>query len=363
MTSADTSSIPSPPQVGRNAIAESLEEEPRGLWSQLLTAFRDLRGAFDPFANDANPQVRQLGRAARQRQTPQADDYFTIGDLCAQLTLQGNALSQAYAAKTLVAYTLAGEVAPEAQPTVRRALMAFTFWAADAARALGRYDSLQVGLMVCERVRQLGAAPAMSSDAEWLQNTEASLREQLEHSLDEGGDAPSSMASEHESRRLSDQGQMLLRQGQPDPALQLLERSLQANERNHAAWLWRAMALTDLGRFNEALASYDRALDLEPDSAGVWNNKGALLMELGRLEPALACFERALDLSATISTVRAVYWLNKGKSLYMLGRYPEARDALVQSHQLDPSAESAAGIAACHERLNPQPETETPEPA
>jgi hypothetical protein len=35
----------------------------------------------------------------------------------------------------------------------------------------------------------------------------------------------------------------------------------------------------------------------------------------------------------------------------MLGRYAEARDALMHSHDLDPSPESAAGIAACRERL------------
>jgi hypothetical protein len=38
----------------------------------------------------------------------------------------------------------------------------------------------------------------------------------------------------------------------------------------------------------------------------------------------------------------------------MLARYQEARDALVRSHQLDPSPESAAGIAACRERLDAQ---------
>jgi tetratricopeptide (TPR) repeat protein len=350
--------IPPPPQIGR-AAQDTPREEARGLWSQLLTAFRDLSGAFDPFANDADPQVRALGRAARSRSTPVADDYFVIGDLCARLTPQGVTLSQAYSAKTIAAYTRAGDVSPELLQPARRGMLAFAFWAADAARLMGRYEALQVALLVCEQVRQLGAAPALSSDAEWLQAAEAGLREEIERALDGSDTIGGTQATEHESRRLSDQAQMMLRQGQPEPALQLLDRSLQANERNHAAWLWRAMALTDLGRFNEAISSYDHALDLEPESAGVWNNKGALLMELGRLEPALACFERALELAAAVSTVKAVYWLNKGKTLYMLGRYDEARDALVKSHELDPSPESAAGIAACHERLN-APESSTP---
>jgi Tetratricopeptide repeat len=357
MTVAETTTpIPPPPQVGRTIDNMPRDEEPRGLWSQLLTAFRDLSGAFDPFANDADPQVRALGRAARSRSNPSADDYFMIGDLCARLTPQGLILSQTYAAKTIAAYTRASEVSPDVAPLARRSMLSFAFWAADAARLMRRYEAIQAALLVCEQVRQLGVAPAMSSDADWLQATEASLREELERSLDDGGDTMGSgQATEHESRRLSEQAQMLLRQGQPAPALSLLDRALEAHERNHGAWLWRAMALTDMGRFNEALTSYDRALDLEPESAGVWNNKGALLMELGRLEPALACFERALELAAAVSTVKAVYWLNKGKTLYMIGRYAEARDSLVKSHELDPSAESAAGIAACHERLSVKP--------
>src|SRR5690606_25418142 len=94
-----------------------------------------------------------------------------------------------------------------------------------------------------------------------------------------------------------------------------------------------------------------RALALAPTSASVWNSKGALLMELGRLEPALACFEQALAISSTPSALHATFLLNKGKALFMLQRYEAARDALVRSHQLDPSPETAAGIAACREHL------------
>lgn len=352
--------IPPPPQVNRPTQGSDRDEEPRGLWAQLLTAFRDLSGAFDPFANDANPQIRALGRAAHSRPTPLANDYFQIGDLCARLTLQGTLLSEAYAAKTIAAYQRAGAVEPEELGPARHAMLTFAAWAADTARMLGRSEALQVALLTCELVGQLDtqAAPA----ATWLPALATSLREEVEHALASGEAAGTGRSSGHESRLLSDQAQMLLRQGQPAPALQLLDRSLLASERNHAAWLWRAMALTDLGRSNEAISSYDRALDLEPENAGVWNNKGALLMELGHLESALACIERALELATATSTVRAVYWLNKGKTLYRLGRYAEARTALGTAHELDPSPESAAGIAACQERLNATPESASSEP-
>jgi tetratricopeptide (TPR) repeat protein len=75
-------------------------------------------------------------------------------------------------------------------------------------------------------------------------------------------------------------------------------------------------------------------------------------MELERFEAALACFERAIVLVGEApAPAQAVYWLTMGKALYLLGRPGEALDALQHSHSLDPSAESAAGIAACRERL------------
>ncbi|HWQ12570.1 MAG TPA: tetratricopeptide repeat protein [Roseiflexaceae bacterium] len=354
MTTPADSFLPPPPQSGRGAPPPDQEEEQRGLWAQLLTAFRDLSGVFDAFANDAHPQVRALGRTARQRRQPQANDFFALGDLCARLTPQAGTLSGTYAAKTVAAYTRAGDIAPAEANSARRALIAFALWMADAARALGDYEALKVGLLTCERVLQVTGDTAPIAEVDRLREAETRLREQLTRMFEDERSAAldARATAERESRMLTDQGQMLLRQGKPQEAYDLFERALAAADDNHAAWLWRAMALTDLGRFDDALVSYDRALALEPDSAGVWNNKGSLLMELGRLEAALACFERALELSAAVSTVKAVYWLNKGKALYMLGRYQDARDALVRSHQLDPSAESAAGIAACRERLD-----------
>ena len=180
MTMAADPLIPPPPQTGRT-IPERTREEPTGLWSQLLTAFRDLSGAFDPFANDANPDIRALGRAARARRVPQVNDYFGIGDLCARLTLQGNALSQTYAAKTIAAYSKAGEVSSKEVTTARRAMLAFAFWSADAARTLGTHESLQAALLVCERVRQLINGAPVNDDDKRLAIVEENLRDQLTH--------------------------------------------------------------------------------------------------------------------------------------------------------------------------------------
>src|SRR5262245_8574496 len=99
MTPPANTYLPPAPQTGRLASPPDQVDNQTGLWPQLLARFRDLGGSFDPFANDADADVRALGRATRQRKQPQANDYFAIGDICARLTLREAHLSGAYAAK------------------------------------------------------------------------------------------------------------------------------------------------------------------------------------------------------------------------------------------------------------------------
>ena len=350
MISREDTYLPPAPQTGRAGQATDNGDDEAGLWSQILSVFRDISGSFDPFANDGNPAVRALGRAARQRRQPYSDDYFSLGDLCARLTLRNSRLSKTYIAKTIAAYTRAGQIDQDERRAARIALVTFAQWVVDVARALGSYDALKDAALACERIQQIDLVARKPAEQERLREIELRLREQLSRLAESDADT-SLPAAKRESQLLCDQGQMMLRQNQTNEAFELFERALQADERNHSAWLWRAMALTDMGRFDDALASYDHALKIEPDNARVWNSKGALLTELGRAEAALTCLDRALEISASSAKVKAIFWLNRGKALFILMRYSESRDALVRSYQLDPSPESAAGIAACREQI------------
>ena len=350
MIAQDDTYLPPAPQIGRTAGASTADDDQAGLWSQIMAVFRDIGGTFDPFANDANPEVRAVGRAARQRRPPHSNDYFALGDLCARLTLHNAQLNEAYIAKTMAAYTQAAEIDRNERRPARVALQTFAQWVVDTARALGSYEAIKAATLACERIQQLDLLANKPEDrARWFETAQR-LREQLNRQPGaENGQAHSE--PKLESQMLCDRGQMLLRQGQPKEAFDLFERALQLDARSHAAWLWRAMALTDMGRFNDALASYDRALEIEPDNARVWNSKGALLTELGRAEAALECVNRAIELSNSDAKVKAIFRLNRGKALFILKRYREAREALVRSYQYDPSPESAAGVAACREQL------------
>jgi tetratricopeptide (TPR) repeat protein len=349
MIDQDNTYLPPAPQSGRAPGATDPDDDQSGLWSQIMAVFRDIGGSFDAFANDANPEVRALGRVARQRRPPSSDDYFALGDLCARLTLNKNHLNEAYLAKTFAAYTQAAELDRAERRPARVALQTFAQWVVDIARTLGSYDALKAAMLACERIQQLDLLANKPEDRARWNETEQRLREQLTRQANAQTQVAS--GSSTEGQILCDQGQMLLRQSQPEEAFALFERAIALNSRSHAAWLWRAMALTDMGRFNDALASYDRALEIEPDNARVWNSKGALLTELGRAEAALECLNRALEISNSDAKVKGVFWLNRGKALFILKRYREAREALVRSYQYDPSPESAAGIAACREQL------------
>src|SRR5262245_57930953 len=157
MTSSTDTYLPPVPQSGRTTAPPDQADDQSGLWSSLLARFRDLGGSFDTFANDADAEVRALGRTARQRRQPQADDFFALGDLCARLTCQEAHLSGAYAAKTIAAYARAGQVAPTETRAARKALLSFVFWAAEVAHLLDDYESLEVGTLVCDRMRQLSS--------------------------------------------------------------------------------------------------------------------------------------------------------------------------------------------------------------
>jgi tetratricopeptide (TPR) repeat protein len=89
----------------------------------------------------------------------------------------------------------------------------------------------------------------------------------------------------------------------------------------------QAYALSEhLGKLEEALALYDLALqyDFTTNRAAIYGNKGMALSLLGRLEEALTCCEQALHLDREEATVYHATGVVPGK----LGRYEEAFSCL-----------------------------------
>lgn len=91
------------------------------------------------------------------------------------------------------------------------------------------------------------------------------------------------------------EAQKLLDNNQPQPALELLEKILDAQPHDAEAQVKKAVALEKLGRAEDALACCDRAIAMDHTLALAHLHKGGLLNRLRRYDEALDCYERALQ--------------------------------------------------------------------
>jgi len=66
------------------------------------------------------------------------------------------------------------------------------------------------------------------------------------------------------------------------------------HEKKVVSWNNKGVALSRLGKYNEAIEAYDEALRINPDYTSAWNNKGVVLSRLGKYPEAIEAFDRAL---------------------------------------------------------------------
>ena len=93
-----------------------------------------------------------------------------------------------------------------------------------------------------------------------------------------------------------------------------------------------------------ALTCFDRALDLDPRSETAWFSKGLALSDLGRSEEALACFNHILE---HLNPEHPWAWYAKGLELAAIPRTAsESMTCFVKGLQFDPDQEPAW---SCHE--------------
>ncbi|MGD1943023.1 MAG: substrate-binding domain-containing protein [Leptolyngbyaceae cyanobacterium] len=92
----------------------------------------------------------------------------------------------------------------------------------------------------------------------------------------------------------------------------------------------RGTAFANLGRTEEALQSLNRALEMDPNEAAAWIGKGNVLVQKGQLDEALFCFDKAIELNPNL----AAAWQGKGKALQKMGRDAEARNAFAKAGAL-----------------------------
>jgi len=92
----------------------------------------------------------------------------------------------------------------------------------------------------------------------------------------------------------------------------------------------RGTALANLGRTTDALNSLNRSLEMEPNDPAAWIGKGNVLTQKGQLDEALFCFDKAIELNPNV----AAAWQGKGKALQKMGRDAEARNCFSKANSL-----------------------------
>jgi tetratricopeptide (TPR) repeat protein len=148
------------------------------------------------------------------------------------------------------------------------------------------------------------------------------------------------------------QGLRALQQNRPAEALAALTAAEQENPNDAAIRNFRGIALTQLGRSDDAAAEYREAIRLNPQLADAYRNLGHLEWTEGHPDPARAALKKALDLSP--DDPYAHYYL--GRLELDLKNYANAMEHLDQGKKVWPQdAEfdlQAAGGYASLRRLD-----------
>jgi tetratricopeptide (TPR) repeat protein len=108
--------------------------------------------------------------------------------------------------------------------------------------------------------------------------------------------------------------------GKHSEAITCLEKALEFNPQDGAAYNDLALCRVELGKLDGVLELFDKGIAVEPDYATIYHNKGWFLNQLGHHKEALACFEKALE----FDPCRAVTYENKADAYENLGQVDEA---------------------------------------
>lgn len=147
-------------------------------------------------------------------------------------------------------------------------------------------------------------------------------------------------------------GRALVAQGQWDQAYAVLDQAAKADPKAFEIPLLAGYAALRAGQYEAAAQRLRQAVALRDDSVLGRSLLGVALNRQGKAEEALPEFDKALAVTGPEASILN----NKGLALYMLGRYPQAEEALRQAAALDPQARhrNNLGLALC--RLGRFPE-------
>ncbi len=112
--------------------------------------------------------------------------------------------------------------------------------------------------------------------------------------------------------------------GKIEEALNFINKALEINPKSDAAYLNKGVALSnlgkneeaDLGKKEEAIVEYDKALEINPRDVMIYDNKGYSLFLLGRIGDAIELSTRSIGLDENYANAwynRSVYYSHDNK--------------------------------------------------
>jgi tetratricopeptide (TPR) repeat protein len=87
--------------------------------------------------------------------------------------------------------------------------------------------------------------------------------------------------------------------GQYEEAISWYDLEISKNPENPISWYNKGNALDRLGRFAEAIYCYDIVLEIIPDDTSSLCNKAKVLSKLGRFEVAISLFDKIISIDPT----------------------------------------------------------------
>jgi len=134
-------------------------------------------------------------------------------------------------------------------------------------------------------------------------------------------------------------GRIYLDQDLFDKALDHFERAIELDPQSSGSWLGKGLALSYLGREEEAFEVYKMSIKIGTKYANVtWPLIGLYLSDkLGQMEEAIEALDKAIELNPKEDGL----WLHKGDLFYKLGRTEEALESFEKAIELDPDNPSA----------------------
>jgi Flp pilus assembly protein TadD len=120
---------------------------------------------------------------------------------------------------------------------------------------------------------------------------------------------------------LTGAGLAALRMGDKAAAAQHLRRAVALKGVDWTAWNALGVLSDGRGAWAESAMAYDKALALAPDKAAIWNNRGYSLLLQRRAPEAVAALDRAAAIDPTSRRIA----VNRQMARGMAGFYPRAR--------------------------------------